>query len=216
MTANAKQKKGIGKTVIALVCVMLIFVAGFFHKLTSPRILNKEELALNGAVVFDKGRIIPDFALIDHNGEPFTLENLKGKWSLIYFGFTHCPDICPTTFATLSKVYSQLEDDIKDQTQVILLSVDPARDTPEKLKAYVGHFNEDFIGVTGEFLPILKLSGNLNVAFNKVVTGDDYTVDHSGHLVLMNPYGHYHGIFKPPFKLSALKLTYQSIVSSFE
>src|SRR5690606_22138642 len=109
-------------------------------------------------------------------GEIFTEKNLQGKWTLMFFGFTHCPDICPTTLAKLAQVYKQLDTDLQKQTQVVMVSVDPARDTQEKLAEYMPYFNEDFIGVTGEFTEILKFSRNVNAVFNKVVTGDDYTV----------------------------------------
>lgn len=215
--SSTKQKRNIIKTVAILLAIMLTFLGLFLHKLLTPRILNNYELSANGAVVFDKPRIIPEFQLLDHYGQPFQLENLQGKWTLVYFGFTYCPDICPTTLATLSQWYKKLDDDIRDKTQVVMLTVDPARDTPAKLQQYMAHFNSDFVGVTGEFLDIKRLSDQLNVAFNRVVLDNgDYTVDHSGHIVLINPYGHYHGIFKPPFELARLKLTYQSIVTTFD
>ncbi len=217
MTQNsrAKQKRGILLTVVSIVAVMSLFIAGFVHKVTSPRILSAEELRANQAIVFQKPRIIKPFELIDHNGKPFTLENLNGKWSLIYYGFTHCPDICPNTLAKLNQVMSSLDADIAENTQVILVTLDPARDTTEKLAQYVPYFNSEFIGVTGEFLEILKFSRNVNVAFSKVQLENDYTIDHTSHLVLVNPKGHYHGFFKPPFELARLKVTYQSIVSQF-
>ncbi len=216
MSQGSDQTRSIRRTVTVLVSVMVLFVGGFFYKISQPRILNNVDLATNGAIVFNKGRIIPDFELINHDGEPFTLDSMRGQWTLVYFGFTSCPDICPTTFATLSQVYSKLDAKIKEQVQIVLITVDPARDTEDKLKLYMNHFHSDFVGVTGDFIAIRKLTDKLNVAFSKVVTGDDYTVDHSGHLVLINPYGHYHGIFKPPFSLARLKLTLQSIVASFD
>lgn len=215
MAGEGSQRRNIRRTVWVLVAIMVTFFSLFLHKLLSPRVLSVQELSANGTIVFDKPRIIKDFALIDQHGQPFTLETIQGNWTLIYFGFTTCPDICPTTLATLSQWYKKLNDDIRQQTQVVLITVDPARDTPDVLKQYMAHFNPDFIGVSGDFLPIKRLADQLNVAFNKVTMGDDYTVDHSGHMVLVNPYGHYHGIVKPPFELARLKLTYQSIVSSF-
>jgi len=209
------QRRRVIKTVIGILAFMLVVMVLFLNKFLAPRILSPKELAANGAVMFEKPRIIPPFQLVDHRGQPFNLERLHGKWTVFFFGFTSCPDICPTTLATLSQWYKKLDDDIRERTQVVLLTVDPARDTQEKLAAYMGHFDKDFIGVTGDFLPIKTLTDQLNVAFNRVVIGDDYTVDHSGHLVLVNPYGHYHGIFKPPFQLGQLKLTYQSIVTGF-
>lgn len=211
-----KRTRGIMITVISILCVITLFLSMFFIKITSPRILSKNELQVNRAIVFDTPRIIKDFNLLDQHAEAFTLEQLKGRWSLIYFGFTHCPDICPTTLSSLTQLQKVLNEDVAEKTQVVLVSLDPARDTPEVLKAYMAYFNPEFIGVTGEFLSILSLTQNVNVAFNKVVLENDYTIDHTGHLVLVNPNGHYHGIFKPPFELATLKLTYQSIFHAFE
>lgn len=213
---NRQQKKAIWITVVACVTIMAVILGLFLNKMFSPRIMSVAELRVNGAIVFDKPRIINEFQLIDHAAEPFTLENLKGKWTLVYFGFTHCPDICPTTLAKLSQVVKQLDNDIASETQVLMISVDPARDTPEKLQEYVPYFHPDFIGVTGEFVQIMSVAQNVNVAFNKVMLDDDYTVDHTGNIVLINPYGHYHGFFRPPFELAKLKTTFQSIVKSFD
>ncbi|MDO6422722.1 SCO family protein [Saccharophagus degradans] len=212
-----KQQKGIKYTVIAAVAFMVIVLSLFMNKILQPRILSDQQLRANGAIEFDTARIIRDFKLVDQNNQPYTLDALKGKWTLIYFGFTHCPDICPTTLMQLSKVVNSLEPEIKANTQVLMVTADPARDTPEKLKIYIEHFNKDFNAITGEFLAVKRLAGDLNVAFNKVMLDNgDYTIDHSGNLILINPHGHYHGFFKPPFELAKLKLTYQSIVSSAE
>ncbi len=215
-TKSPQQRKAIWITVISCLVVMAVILVLFLHKMLSPRIMSAAELRANGAIVFDKPRIIGDFTMVDHQGRPFSLENLKGKWTLIYFGFTHCPDICPTTLAKLSQVVKQLDSDVADQTQVLMVSVDPARDTPEKLAEYVPYFHPDFVGVTGEFVQTMSLAQNVNVAFNKVMLDDDYTVDHTGNIVLINPYGHYHGFFRPPFELAKLKTTFQSIVKSFD
>ncbi len=215
LALERRQRRGIWLTVISIFAVISLFMAMFLHKILSPRLMSVEELRLNRAITFDTPRLIEDFSLLDHRGDAFTLDNLTGKWSLIYFGFTHCPDICPMALAKLAQVVQTLDSDIAAQTQVLLISVDPARDTPAALARYVGHFDPEFIGVTGEFLDIMRLTRNVNVAFNKVMLDNDYTVDHSGHLVLVNPNGHYHGFFKPPFELATLKTTYQSIVAQF-
>ena len=212
---TSTQKRGITWTLIGIVCVVTLFLSLFFNKMLSPRIISTEELMVNGAVEFEKPRIIKPFGLLDQSKRAFTNQNLESKWTLMFFGFTTCPDICPMTLATMSRVYNALDEDIRAQTQVVLLSVDPERDTPETLSKYVTHFNAEFIGVTGEFISIKRFGDNVNVAFNKVMLDEGYTVDHSGNIVLINPYGHYHGFFRPPFELARLKLTYQSIVTSF-
>jgi protein SCO1 len=215
-STTAAQNKNIVRTILVLVGIIALFLSLFLHKMLSPRILSEPELLANGAVEFSKPRIIPPFELIDAHGKPFTLEQLTGKWTIVFFGFTSCPDICPVTLSILSKWHKTLDQDIQTKTQVVMISVDPARDTPEALRGYMEHFNPDFIGVTGELRNIRILADQLNVAFNRSSADEDYSVDHSGHLVIVNPYGHYHGILKPPFELARLKLTFQSIVTMFD
>ncbi len=214
-STQANRARGIKLTVFALLGFMALVLGLFINKITTPRVLSPAELRINGAVVFDKPRIFKDPQLIDHRGQPFNLSRLQGKWTLIFFGFTHCPDVCPTALADLNKLLESLDNDIRADTQVVLVSVDPARDTEAVLANYVTYFNPEFIGVTGEFLQIKRFAGQLNVAFNKVSLGDTYTVDHSANIVLINPRGHYHGFFKPPLDINRMKLTFQSMVTAF-
>jgi len=210
-------KGGVRVTIIFVVVFISLVLAGFFHKFNQPRILNKHELRENGAVLLQTPRKFSEFEFTDHKGQPFGMEQLKDKWSLIFFGFTHCPDICPTTMASAAKMYAGLEDDEKDQLQVILISLDPERDTTEKLAEYVPYFNPDFIGATGNKYVLLKLATELNVAFSKVeLEGGDYTIDHSGNMILVNPYGHYYGFLKPPFAEGNMQRVLRSIMAGFE
>lgn len=203
-------------TLVVILVFVTLVLAGFVYKLNQPRILNKYELRANGAVELDTPRKFSDFQLTDHRGQPFTLENLKGKWTLIFFGFTHCPDICPTTMAAAARMYAALDEDEQENLQIVLISLDPERDTPEQLAKYVPYFNKDFIGVSGNQHVLLKLTTELNVAYSKVDLGNgDYTIDHSGNLVLINPYGHYHGFMKPPFEEGSMRLAWRSINASF-
>lgn len=212
----ASRQRGIRNTVIVLVLIVATVIGLIVHKVTKPRILTQTELHAQGAVVFDNPRRFTDFELLDANGEAFTREQLQGKWSLIFFGFTQCPDICPLTLLDLQRLIPTLPEDIAAQTQVILVSLDPARDTPEVLKDYINAFSADFLGVTGDFLTIRRFANEVNVAFAKVVQEDDYTVDHSGNIVLINPMGDYQGFFKPPFEVEKLNLTYTSIYRGFK
>lgn len=212
----AGRQRGIRNTVIILLLIVATVIGLIVNKVTKPRILNQMELRAQDAIVFDKPRRFSDFELIDQRGELFTRDDLQGKWSLLFFGFTHCPDICPLTLLDLSRWLPSLPKEIANDTQVILVSLDPARDTPEVLEQYVSAFSKDFIGVTGEFLTLRRFANELNVAFAKVTQGDDYTVDHSGNIVLINPRGDYHGFLKPPFENEKLTLTFTSIYRGFE
>lgn len=206
------RSRNIRLTVIGIVVLMLLMVAAVIHKLLSPRVITDEELRINGLYILDMPRQLKSFNLKTHKGTDFNQSNFKGKWSLVFFGFTHCPDICPTTLALLNKLVTELNGDILDKTQVILVTADPARDNVKKMAEYVPFFNPDFIGLTGEFITIKRLANQLNVPFVKVTQGDDYTIDHGGQVVLINPKGDYHGFFSTPLDLAKLKLTYQSLV----
>ena len=130
---------------------------------------------------------------------------------LIYFGYSYCPDVCPTTMAFLNDFVAELEGTEAEDTKVVMISVDPARDTPGVLANYVPFFNADFTGVTGEFLDLHRFATSLNTPFRKVPgQGEDYQVDHSANVVLINPRGHYHGFFKAPLNLAKMKVTYRA------
>lgn len=133
------------------------------------------------------------FSLIDHRGKPFTHDNLKGHYSLIYFGFTHCPDICPTTMLVVKNALEQLGS-LGDKVQPILISVDPERDTPESMAQYVKNFHPKLIGLTGTPEQITQVANAYKVFFSKAVqpgSAMEYLVDHSGFLFLMDKNGEY-------------------------
>lgn len=205
------QSRNIKITVALVLLFIGVIVAGFVHRVSLPRVLTVAEMQINGFFQHAQPRHFGEINLLDHHGAAFTRDRFVGKWTLVFFGFTHCPDICPTTMAFLDQFVAALEGTEVEDTQVVMVSVDPARDTVDKLAAYVPYFNDSFIGVTGEFLDIHRFATALNTPFRKVVLEDgDYQVDHSANVVLINPRGDYHGFFKPPLDLAKMKLTYRS------
>ena len=169
------------------------------------------ETRANGLFLFDTPRDPGEFSLIDHHGSPFTREDLIDQWTLIFFGFTHCPDICPTTMAELAELKAQLVGTEASDARVVMLSVDPARDTPERLAQYAQYFHSDFIGVTGDFTDILSFAQRLNAPFRKVSEPDGaYQMEHSANVILMNPRGDYHGFFRAPLDIPKMRVTLRS------
>ena len=146
---------------------------------------------VNGTIL-PTGKQINEFTLKQNKHDSFTLDNLKNKWSLMFFGYTHCPDVCPTTLATLKQVHTIFEKQNATPPQIIFVSVDPERDLPETMAEYVRYFNEDFIGVTGEISELEKLAKNLGIYFKKAagssgdINQDDYLMDHTTSFVLIN------------------------------
>ncbi|WP_237445669.1 SCO family protein [Sinobacterium norvegicum] len=216
----AAMNGGVKKTILAVVCFILLILALLVNKILSPRIMNSAELRANGAVVLQKPRHFEMDTLVDQYGNPFDAKRFEGQWTMVFFGYTYCPDICPTTLAMLTKFKGLIADErFSDNLQVVLVSVDPARDTPEKLKPYMAYFDEEFVGITGEFFSVHRFASSLNAAFNKRMISpnpDEYLVDHSGNIALINPRGDYHAFFLPPFDPGKLRLLYRSIRGDYD
>lgn len=211
--ANSKQRQGIRLTVTIILLVASILVGGFFYVFTKARVMTVDELKAEGAYLYENPRLLPKFTLVNDLDETFTAQDLQGKWNLLFFGFTYCPDVCPTTLAQLKTFYQELEPEVQADTRIWLVSVDPARDTPEQLHNYLAFFHPEFRGVTGEFLEIHRFATALNIPFAKVPGGgsNNYMVDHSANIALVNPQGHSLGFFKAPLEISQLKRTFLAI-----
>ena len=207
----ASNQPGVRWTIAGVLLFMTIVVASFIHRVGEPRIMSLAETRANGLFLFDTPRDVGDFSLTDHRGQSFTRDDLKDRWTLIFFGFTHCPDICPTTMAELAELKSQLVGTDASDARVVMVSVDPARDTPDRLAQYVPYFHPDFIGVTGDFADILSVAQRLNAPFRKVSEPDGgYQMEHSANVMLMNPRGDYHGFFRAPLDIPKMRVTLRS------
>jgi len=144
-----------------------------------------------GIILLPQSRQLPPVTMTNQDGQPVLVNELKGKWSLLFFGYTFCPDICPTTLAQLRQIKSELPKEAVDKLQVILVSVDPNRDTPTQLKQYLGYFDPQFEGLTGANVDdVQKVSNAVSIPFIPAdTTKPNYTVDHSGNLALIGPDG---------------------------
>lgn len=168
------------------------------------------------ATVLQTPRPLPEFVLQDHQARAFAREDLLGRWSLLFFGFTECPDICPLTLQQLAKAVDGLEDiPATERPRLIFISVDPMRDTPERLRSYVRFFHEDFLGVTGSLAEIQAFTRNLGVATSYVANqdGQGYTIDHTASVFLVNPKGELRAIFGTPHEPDVIKSDYRAILA---
>lgn len=166
-------------------------------------------------------RVLRDFALVDHQQRPFTLAQLQGRWTFMFFGYTHCPDICPTTLTTLSAVARNIAALPNPPTtpQFAFVSIDPERDTPELLAKYVPYFNPDFIGVTGSSDAIAAITKQLSVLYLKIDAPADvqnYLMDHSAALLLIDPQGRLHALMSPPFDTAQMAQDFQKLSHHYE
>ena len=143
---------------------------------------------------------LPDFSLLDQNGQRVSADTFRGQWDLVFFGFTNCPDICPTTLQILASVKNELtEAGATTLPRIVLVSVDPERDTPQLMGQYVDYFGEGNLGVTGDIEGINMLTAALGIYFEKAPTTDgDYSVDHSAAVLVINPAGEFSALFSAP------------------
>ena len=163
------------------------------------------------ATVLPEPLPLPAFTLHDGQNEPFTREHLLGRTSLLFFGFTHCPDICPATLQQLALARKQLQTADPqpgagpDAWQIVFISVDPERDTPQKLEAYVSHFGEGVVGATGSPESIREITSALGIWFGKEpLSGNndegDYSVSHSSAVLVIGEDATFRALFSAPHK----------------
>ena len=152
------------------------------------------------ALVLPAPNPVPEFSLVDQHGNPADQTVFEGHWDLVFFGFTHCPDICPTTLQVLSTAKTALEERGQSPLpRIVLVSVDPERDTPEIMSQYVDYFGDDNLGITGSLEEVRKLTSGLGIYFEKQsADGDDYVVDHSAAVLVIDPDGGFHALFSGP------------------
>jgi protein SCO1/2 len=160
--------------------------------------------------MYPQARALPAFSLLDHQGQAFELSQMQAHWTLIFVGYTFCPDICPTTLAELKGIYPQLQEiDSTHPIQVVLLSVDPKRDTTARLNEYIQFFHEDFIAVSGghdQLFPLVRAMGMM-YSIAQSTENPNYLVDHSSSVVLINPQAQVIGRFKPEFSPGKLPVS---------
>lgn len=192
---------------MALAIAVMGAVAGISLGLILPA---RQPAGMTALTLLPEPRVIAEFELLDHDGRPFTLQRLHGHWSLLFFGFTNCPDVCPSALYDLNRVSEQLPrppGGAEPPHQVVFISVDPERDTPEVLARYVAHFNPEFTGVSGSHEQLAALSAQLGIGYQveeHPPGAERYGVVHSSSVVLTDPAGHLRGAFTAPLDAAAM------------
>ena len=215
MSTDNKQS-GFKRILIAIIVAALAMAAGIW---AARAVLEhnsvQDEL---DATRFPEAREIASFSLIDHNSAVFDNSVLKDRWSFIFFGYTHCPDVCPTTLSVLNSVAQKLGD-LDEDIRFVFLSVDPERDTPEQLAQFVSYFNADFIGVTGTpegIEQITRQLGVLHIRAQPEEGASGYLVDHSASVFLFDPDGRYHAVFSPPLSAEAIAGDFRKMLQAYQ
>lgn len=189
----------LNQNLVLVIAAVLSLAVGF----TVFKSLSSEEFA-ETTFVYQPERILKPFELVDHKNRPFDNQALNGKWSLAFLGYLSCPDVCPMTMAKLSRALPELKSLTQNNVQVLFVSVDPKRDTSENIDQYVNYFSSDIVGLRAEHKALFPFVRNLGLMYSipNQETLDEYYVDHSGSIILINPEGKIAAIFKPEIVLN--------------
>lgn len=209
--------KRVNSTVIALLAIGALFTGLFVSQHIHAK--KKIDVTQFHGTYLEHPRTVNEFSLTGTDNKMFTNANLQGHWTLVFFGFTNCGYICPTTMAELGKMYRILQDNkIKSLPQVVMISIDPQRDNTEKLNQYVTSFQPDFFGARGEEDAVKAMTKEMGIAYAKVANkeGSDpqnYDIQHSGAVMLFNPQGELNAFFTSPHHANLLAKDYMLLVS---
>jgi protein SCO1 len=181
-----------------LIVLVLAFASGLGFWLGQRHLGTGDAVAdLREALVYPAPRALPGFELTRADGTPLTEADWQGRWNLVFIGFTRCPDICPTTLATLREVEAAFDTD--EAPQVIFVSVDPEHDQPQQLASYARFFSARFVAATGDHAALTPFTRSLGMVYMSTpVEGGDYTVDHSASIAIIDPQGRLFGVFRAP------------------
>jgi len=223
-------KSNIQRTVVILLCVIVVIVGAMVSRILrtpdssevtkAPSVQESSQslsaLQETGVFVRPQAKALAAFELTDEQGQPFGNNHFKGQWNLVFLGYTHCPDVCPTTLALFKQLHASGPDSLLSAVQYVLLSADPERDTSEKLASYLGYFHKDFVGLTGTVADVDRLAKQLNGLFARVPLEDgDYLIDHSANMMIINPAGQYHGFIRQPHSVEQIKSAMLTIMSAY-
>jgi protein SCO1 len=197
------------------VLAFVAIVAAAAGMLLARAALSPPSEPLQRATLLPTPRPLPELALLDQDAQPFDRARLQRRWSLLFFGFTRCPGVCPSTLAVLNQVRQRLQDlPEARRPQVVLVSVDPQHDTPAQLKTYLKSFNADFLGATGDAPQLESLTRSLGVSVTmRPLPGGDYTVDHTTAIFLVDPAGAWRAVFSSPHSPDVIADDYRRILA---
>ncbi|KGP63025.1 photosynthetic protein synthase I [Legionella norrlandica] len=208
------KTKGFSLTVLALISLFAgVYISQNFH---FKRKINVAEFH---GTYLENPRSVNNFSLMGTDQKTFNNSSLQGQWTLVFFGFTNCGYLCPTTMAELGKMYRILEEkNVKNLPQVVMISIDPHRDSLEKLGSYVTSFHKSFYGARGDEDSIKLMTHEMGIAYTKVANTDnidpqDYDIQHSGAVMLFNPQGELNAFFTTPHHADILAKDYILLVS---
>lgn len=203
----------INRTVKSLILVVVMIAAGLGIGLYLGRQYLLTSVPPPDGMLWPNPKQVQAFRLTDQHGKPFDLRRLDGKWSFLYFGYTHCPDVCPVTLTILNHVQTKLKKTTNAAVQTVFITVDPARDSEAVLRRYLRNYNDNFIGLVGTAADIRQLSRQFGVTSSRGEKGSsgNYQVNHSASVFLVDPRRQLITVFAPPLDPEAMLARFHNI-----
>ena len=198
---------------VFLVLFGMSVLFAYFQSL--PSLLQKKPTLLTGKIL-TRPMELDNFELIDQNNQTFNSESLKGNWTILFFGYTNCPDVCPTTIYKLAEVKNDVNQNLPSKNfNTVLVTLDPDRDTPERLDEYIGYFDENMLGVTGTYKNIQSFSSNLSVFYQRINKDGGYDFNHTASIFVFNQDGSLFATMSPATSVSELRDDFYTILNNF-
>ena len=198
---------------VFLVLFGMSVLFAYFQSL--PSLLQKKPTLLTGKIL-TRPMELDNFELIDQNNQTFNSESLKGNWTILFFGYTNCPDVCPTTIYKLAEVKNDVNQNLPSKNfNTVLVTLDPDRDTPERLDEYIGYFDESMLGVTGTYKNIQSFSSNLSVFYQRINKDGGYDFNHTASIFVFNQDGSLFATMSPATSVSELRDDFYTILNDF-
>ena len=202
---------------IIFILLILTGITGLFTYFQSlPSLLEKKPTLVSGKILA-RPMEIDRFELIDQKNEVFNNKSLEGGWTVLFFGYTNCPDVCPTTIYKLAEIKNELEEDLSSTSfNTVLVTLDPDRDSTDRLKEYIGYFDESMLGVTGTYENIQSFTSSLSVFYQRINKEEGYDFNHTASIFVFNKDGSLFATMSPANTIGELTQDFYTILNNFE
>ena len=201
---------------IIFILLVLFGITGIFTYFQSlPSLLEKKPSLITGKILV-RPMEIDNFELIDQNNEAFNKKSLEGGWTVLFFGYTNCPDVCPTTIYKLAEVKNGIKEDLPSANfNTVLVTLDPDRDSAERLDEYIGYFDETMLGVTGTYENIQSFTSSLSVFYQRINKEEGYDFNHTASIFVFDKDGSLFATMSPANTVGELESDFFTILNNF-
>ena len=202
---------------IIFILLILTGITGLFTYFQSlPSLLEKKPTLVSGKILA-RPMEIDRFELIDQKNEVFNNKSLEGGWTVLFFGYTNCPDVCPTTIYKLAEIKNELKEDLSSTSfNTVLVTLDPDRDSTDRLEEYIGYFDESMLGVTGTYENIQSFTSSLSVFYQRINKEEGYDFNHTASIFVFNKDGLLFATMSPANTIGELTQDFYTILNNFE